>query len=47
MVITSEGKWRVDRGDEVIITRDEEDGEMVGSLMDWHNVDGLVDKLPR
>ena len=32
MVITSEGKWRVDRGDEVIIMRAEEDGENSGLL---------------
>ena len=34
MVIISEGKWRVDRGDKVIIIRAVENGEMVGFLMD-------------
>ena len=27
MIITSEGKWRVDRGDEVMIQTAQEDGE--------------------
>ncbi len=33
MVITSEGKWRVDRGDAVMIMRAEENGEN-GRLLD-------------
>ena len=32
MVITSEGKWRVDRGDKVIILQAEEDGGNDGLL---------------
>ena len=43
MVITSEGKWRLDRGDEAIIMRAEEDCEN-GRLLDGlQNIDGLVD----
>ena len=37
MVITSEGKWRVDRGEEVMIMRAEENGENGGLL------DGLTE----
>ncbi len=32
MVITSKGSWIIDRGNEVIITRAEEDGENGGLL---------------
>ncbi len=43
----SESTWRVDRNDAVMKKSAEEDREMVGSFMDWKNVDGLENKRPR